>query len=297
MATKTIEVSLYGGTEKVIFYPDSHRYKHSDGEWLIGVTSATGMLDKSGALVPWAVNLACDFLLDVKSTGKAVMDHHIEEARKQHQIRKVREADVGTMIHEWAEQFALAKAAGAEGPKLPEVTDCFSEEQHAKVIAGILAFLSWYEENDVRIVEAEQIVFSRVHRYVGTMDLMFTMGTEDHKVLHFGDYKTGGGIYDDMLYQESAYKKARLEEVSWCRERNLEYPDHFNLEIGDDLIIRFAKEDKHDKEGNLKEEAGTVELRSIRPEDSDKNFNCFLGLLACKRREKELKDEWRKNNS
>ena len=161
------------------------------------------------------------------------------------------------------------------------------------MVAGILGFLSWVEEHDVRILEAEQIVYSRKHDYVGTMDILCTMGIglngekEDHKILHFGDYKTGGGIYMDMEFQVSGYKGARLEEIETAAKLEAAYPKYFDLlDIGDDFIVRFAKEDKYDKEGSLREEAGTVEVRAISKADSDENFKCFLGLLAVKRREK-----------
>ena len=62
--------------------------------------------------------------------------------------------------------------------------------------------------------------------------------------------------------------------------------------LGSSYILRFAKEDKYDNNGNLKEEAGTFEAKEIPLEDQEKNFQCFLGCLALKKRDKELQSEY-----
>lgn len=293
-ATNKIRLELYNGTAPVTFYPDSHKYKdETTGDWLVSVTGATDCLDKSKFLVPWAVNLSLDYLLEVKATGKVITLKDVEIARNLPTVRKEKAADVGTCIHEWAQLYAIAKRDNLPSPAIPEAKECGGESQHEKVISGILAFQDWFEQNDVRILETERMIFSKKHKYVGLMDLMFTMGTEGHKILHFGDYKTGGGIYSSMHYQVSGYKYAFLEELAFLRSVGAEYPRYLDLlEIGDDIIIRFSKEDKY-KDGVLKEVAGTVEIKKIKPEDSEKNYACFLGLLTCKLREKELNSEYR----
>lgn len=267
--TEKILRPLYDGTIEITFYPNSHRYKLGDRD-LLSVTAATDVVDKSAQLIHWAVNLVRGYLLDIKDTGEHISRNDIELACKQHKIRKEKAADIGTDVHAWAEAYAKG-----ENPKLPEGDD----ERSQKTLNGVLAFLKWVDENEVKFIETEKLVYSKEHDYVGTMDLAFTMGKEKHKIFHMGDYKTASGIYSGALYQTAGYLGAYLEE----------HGKKIKLPIGNSFILRFAKEDKFDKEnGELIEEAGTFEVREITADDYAKNYTAFLGCLAVKRREKEL---------
>lgn len=139
-----------------------------------------------------------------------------------------------------------------EKPEMPE---------DERVIRGVTAFLDWVKESKVKFLATEQWIYSMKHDYVGTMDCKFTMGPEKHKVIHCGDFKTSSGFYNEMRYQVAAYQEADAEE-SGC-------------EYGNKWIIRFDKND------------GTFEAKEFG--DHEKDFGAFLGLLAAKRRELELK--------
>lgn len=259
--TETIKQALYNNTVEIVFYPNSHQYKRN-GKNITSVTSALGMVDKSQALIKWAIGLAENYLLDHLETGNRVDRHAISEACQQHSIRKQEAADIGTLIHDWAEQYALGK-----NPKLPE---------DEKVLNGVLAFLKWVDENQIKFLETERIIYSIKHNYVGIMDLVFTSGIENHAIIHVGDYKSSNGIYNTMLYQVAAYQEAFSEE----------FPDK---KLGNAFILRFAKEDKNDQL------AGDFEIREIKAEDHPKNFAAFLASLTLKERDKELQAEWRAN--
>lgn len=273
MATEKITKQLYNGDVEITFYPNSHQYR-KDGKTLTSVTGATGMLDKSKALIPWALRMAKDYLMDVREQDMVINEKHIDEACLEHTRRKEAAASIGTQIHDWAERYGKG-----ENPEMPE---------DEKVLNGVLAFLKWVDEYGVKFVDTERFLYSKLSNYVGMMDCSFTMEKEGHKILHPGDYKAAGGIYDSMLYQVAGYVGALLEEQCISSKPH--------LKIGSSFILRFAKEDKYDKDGNLKEEAGTFEVREISVEDHAKNYKCFLGCLALKNRDKELQKEWRARN-
>ena len=86
----------------------------ANGDKVISVTACTSVIDKSGPLIYWAVGLARDFLLGnikglVKDTKGDDIVKLIEEASKQHRIKKQEAADVGTQVHKWVELFIKAK--------------------------------------------------------------------------------------------------------------------------------------------------------------------------------------------
>lgn len=259
--TEILTQSLYNGEVKIDFYPNSHQYK-IDKKNKISVTAATGIVDKSQVLLRWAGRLTEAYLTDVIESGNQVRIKDIQKAVMQHAEKKEEAADLGTIVHQWAEDYAAGK-----NPKLPE---------DERALNGVLGFLKWANENDVKFVETERLIYSRKHDYVGKFDIIFTLGREDHKILHIGDYKTASGIYSTTYYQTAGYNGAYIEEFP---EKN----------IGTSWVLRFAKEDKY-KDGKLIEEAGTFEVKEISLKDHEKNYEAFLACLAVKRREKELVD-------
>lgn len=237
---------LYGGQIKVQFNPLKHQYL-VNGQVTISVTSALQMLNKP-ALVFWSANLMRDYLLDHVRKGMKITESLILEGSKQHTIKKEREATSGTLVHQFAEQYIKGL-----NPDMPE---------DDRAAFGATAFLKWVTEHEIKFLASEKIVYSRQFDYVGIMDCTFTMGSEDHKIVHAGDFKTSSGIYNEMRYQVSAYQYADTEESG--------------REYGDKWIIRFDKN------------TGEFEAKNFSSEDHPKDFVAFLGLLQVKRREREL---------
>jgi hypothetical protein len=59
MPTNKVLKSVYNGEVSIEFFPDSHRYrKIGERSYLISVTTATGIIDKSRPLILWALGLA-----------------------------------------------------------------------------------------------------------------------------------------------------------------------------------------------------------------------------------------------
>ena len=101
---------LYNGKIEIEFFEKSHMYKlKGEKGRLISVTSCTSIIDNSGPLVWWAVGLAKAHLLENLNNGDGVDELVIEEACKQHQLRKAKAATIGSLVHSWCENYANGK--------------------------------------------------------------------------------------------------------------------------------------------------------------------------------------------
>lgn len=256
--TNKITKTLYAGEVVIDFYPDSHRYKlQGEKTYLLGVTTCTNVIDKSRFLIPWAVGLVGTFLRQYFENTKSnqftseELAPVIEEALIQHTVKKEEAANVGTLVHNWAETFGNAKL---HGTPMPIITDDMDE----KVVAGINAFLGWYTSHTVKFEDTERLLFSRQHKYAGLTDAIANINGKRILI----DYKTGKGIYSEFYYQLSAYWFAYEEETG--------------EKLDGALILHFNKE------------TGEFESKEISREEFNLNFPVFLACLSIKQREKEL---------
>ncbi len=256
MAEKIIE-RLYNGNVSLEFLPDSHRYRlEGTKEYLPSVTSCTGIIDKSRVLIPWAVGLAEKHLRTfIESNtgpfGAEELIPIIEEAVRQHQIKKDEAASIGGMVHAYAEAFALAVIAKKDVPQIPEDAD-------ERVRAGINAFLNWFVSNDVQFLHAEKLVYSPTHGFAGLVDAVANVNGRRTLI----DYKTSKGVYTEMRYQVAAY----------CLAFEEEHADSLDAA----LILQFDKE------------TGVCNPHPLTKDDIAKDSSAFLACLALKKREKEL---------
>lgn len=255
MAEK-IQAELYGGEVRIAFYPESHRYKlEGSKDWLVSATACTGMVDKSRFLIPWAVNLAADHLRKwLESNEGPYLPGQllpvIDEAAKQHAVKKEEAASIGDMVHAYAESTAMACIHNRQIPDIPGDAD-------PRLVAGINAFLNWYVSNEVKFVHAEKIVYSRSHGYVGIVDAIAQVNGR----LMLIDYKTSKSVYNEHRYQVAGYRQAYEEE-------------HGPLD--GTLILHFDKE------------TGECGVHELTDDDHRKDLPAFLACYALKKREKEL---------
>lgn len=250
-------VELYGGEVVIDFFPDSHRYKLAgEKTYLISATACTGVIDKSRFLIPWAVNLAGSHLrqyIENASTSQFTAEELlpvIEEALKQHTVKKEEAAGIGELVHNWVEAFARSQT---HGESLPEIADDLPDP----VINGINAFLDWHAQHDVKFIATEKMVYSKQHGFVGLADAIAEI--DGKRILL--DYKTGKGIYNEFYYQVAGYRLAYEEE---------------NGKLDGCMILHFDKE------------SGNFNSKNISDEDYKLNAPVFLACLAIKQREKEL---------
>jgi len=178
------------------FDESTHTYR-LDGEELPGVTSVTGVIDKSGPLMWWAVNEARDYIKREMEPGETVdekrIDQVAESARMAHRHSSQTAANIGTRAHTWMEKY-IKQVHFDNGPE-PDFPE--SEE----VQESVVSFLDWEENHEVEYMESEVTVYSEEHRYAGTFDLKAWV---DGKVL-IDDFKTSKSVYDNHWLQLSAY--------------------------------------------------------------------------------------------
>lgn len=297
MATKTTAkpvetVSFYGGRALIEKKPWGDHFRFTiqvdGGEKRSGVLSMTGVtkfLDKSQALLPWAVGLVGSHVTSTfeARTGQTFSKEEIflvvNEAVLKPEEAKVAGGKTGDAIHEYAHAFAKADIAGSKLPDVPKLTDMPAEERQ-KALNGITAFLDFYNEHEVEFLQMETLVYynsllagdtregEEVVEFLGIMDLLARV---DGKV-GVWDYKTGKRVYTDQRYQLSGYVKA------W--NSNPDNKNFFSVESG---VLSFSKE------------TGELTVCRVSAEESEKDFKAFKGLHAVALREKELEADYRNN--
>lgn len=261
---------LYGGQVQIEFRENPfHTYKLlGTNERLLSVTGVTGILDKSRVLIQWALGLAKDHTLGFLNDRGDMVDQTelraiLEEAFKKHTQIKTEAADVGTLIHAYAEAFATAKM---DGTSLPPIGDDLPDQ----VISGINGFLDWFKAHDIKFLEVERLVYSKSLGYAGLFDALIRI---DGKLM-LADWKSSKGVYAEFFPQIAAYRMAYEEEMG--------------VKLDGSLIVKFGKED------------GSFEVKDISA-SHEADAEMFKGLLVAKNRlkeiEKELKESYAKNSS
>ena len=208
---------LYKGTIELNFDENRHWFS-VNGEHTISVTGCTSVIDKSQPLIYWAVGLTRDFLLGnikdlIKDTKGDEILKLIEEASKQHRIKKEQAATAGTEVHKWVEEFIKSE----KSPDLPK---------DPKVYNGVSAFLKWVDEFKVKFLSSERHIYSKKHKYAGIMDAEAVIRNKTCVV----DFKTSNKIYPEYRLQVAGYQGAAEEESG-------------KKYSGDKWIVRFGKED------------------------------------------------------
>lgn len=120
--------------------------------------------------------------------------------------RTVRQAlEIGTQAHQWIE-WETRRRMGQVVGRAPDVS---TPAQHA-----VAAWADWWEAHAVEPELVEQVVYSRRHRYAGTLDLIARV--DGRRLLV--DYKTasGGRCYRESHLQSAAYQAA-LDEMGHGR--------------------------------------------------------------------------------
>jgi len=239
----------YGGQVKLRFYPVSHRYyiddaaEALDNKRLSGVTTYTGVMDKSGVLIPWAKGLVTKtafgsrrkkvdgkwtVIRDESMPGvlKAGIPYSAEDldeiaARAVGASDAVadRGRDVGSFCHDWMELFLRAAKAGEELPPVPNVPfDPNKEEQVAEsatMQVSLQEFVRWFKSNDVEVIGVEEKVYSRKYGFCGMFDSICRVNGKVYLI----DFKTTNptyqypdGVYPEYWAQTAGYHIAYVEE-------------------------------------------------------------------------------------
>lgn len=246
---------LYNGKIILDFNPTPKRGESRysiGGRPIIGVTTFSGLPDKSGPISWWAVNKMCipyirENIKPNKKYDEVEIERVLKEAGRQHVKGKEEAADIGTLIHKWCEKYLLGKK-----PKKPK---------NPQLKSGVEAFLKWMREYKVELIHTERKVYSKLYDYAGTCDLVAKI---DGKLAMI-DFKSSNGLYPEYRAQVAAYMQALQEELHY------DFKEYW--------LTRFGKED------------GQFEVQCFSAEEFPKDLAMALGLLAATRRLLEIKNQ------
>ena len=197
---------LYGGEVTLAYDHEKHMYT-KDGKYVPNVTTINSIINKK-ELQGWALRMGADyFKREIKSAlkSKAGVDELVIDAihggiKTAADEYRDESARIGTLAHNYAEDFCNWALGRGEPPDLP---------LNEKSKNAALAFVKWYEENDVEIIDSEFKIFSRTCYYAGTVDIDCVINGERCLV----DLKTSNSIQTTHLLQLAAYRYAVHEET------------------------------------------------------------------------------------
>lgn len=247
---------LYSGKVKVIFDPSKRpRYTVRIGRKKLkplSVSEIANTADKSFVLMPWAKKITRRHFTDAmillgENPTRDIVLRIFEEAMDLPEKEKKEAGDTGNAVHEFLHQFARAKIDRTEAPALPD---------DPKVRKCVKGFLDWYKAHKVVFVEAERVVYSLEHGYVGTLDVVARVDG----VLTLVDYKTSKSLFPSFLFQISGYLHARIEEGSKIKRA---------------VLLHFKKD--------------TGEFRSVEVTNFKVLFDGFLHALKFRKIEKQIR--------
>lgn len=221
----TEEYKFYNGTVTLRYDPKDHVYLlvKPDGtlERQEGVTNICHILDKSNVLIPWACKMMEQKLIaSIPFTeGSAVLNYDsfikaVNLSKSAHKDKLEDAGEVGHAAHAWIENYI--KWVLNQTHTLPLMP--FDERAQS----ACLAALNWMDRHNVRWILTERKVYSRKHKFAGTMDGLCFVDSCDNPncCKHFfkdrrtiSDWKTSNYLYIEFILQTAAYKSAYEEET------------------------------------------------------------------------------------
>lgn len=255
-------LSQYGNlSEAYFFYDNTEQLRFDRKKWrwyrvagdgsfepLYGVTGIVHIIDKSEALMGWAKKRAMEKLrrLMIERAGGGSedaqmrlfigeLDQIIRESKQADEEELDAASDTGHSAHNWIEQYVKSVLRGDESRK-HELLAKFPQDPRAANCC--IAAITWMADHNVCWICTERKVFSRKHRYAGTMDGLARIDScadplcckEAFKDrLSIVDWKTSNALYIEYLFQTAAYQQAYEEETGES--------------IEDRWVIRLGKED------------------------------------------------------
>jgi len=193
------------------------RFYEIDGQLYPSVTNILGACPKP-ALVPWAAKVEREAVTEAAADLYAQWSLHPVRPQlsrgaylatlitrlgtvKAHQKTLAQAGDIGSETHRLIE-WTMRTAIGAEAGPKPVVGDA--------ALWAFMAFEDWAKSVRLKPVLIERTVYSTVHGYAGTLDVLARV----NGVLANVDFKTGKSIYAESFLQSAAYSVA-LQEMGY----------------------------------------------------------------------------------
>lgn len=215
--------SLYNGAVTLYFQARGHKYS-LDPQGDDPVTSVTQVLSVIHKhLVWWGTGLAKESMLRDIRPGQSYDEIELEaigeRARKAHNDRKNVAANIGKIVHAYAEDYIHWMMAGSPVGKVPDLP------VNPAARTASMAFLEWMEKHNVKPLISERLCYSRTCGYAGTVDLV----AEVDGMQTVLDFKSSNKLYPETSLQVHAYAQALEEEGLLDKDFGLG-------------VVRFAKD-------------------------------------------------------
>lgn len=236
------------------YYPNSHAYK-KDNERLLGVSGIKGIIGSDGLAHYFKAEAIKYFRRQFIPMNDGVLvfpktvaefEEMAKAAGTAHTAKSQRGMDVGTFVHAWLEDWAVAHKDGKPYPPMLErmeepnkddekyATDAWAYEDDLQVVTernnlvtALEDFVAWTKEHEIEVVEQEKIVLSVAYEYAGRFDIILRI---DGK-LYLIDWKTNNpswdfpqGVFPDFFCQLGLYDVAYTEEHHWDLHQKNESP-------------------------------------------------------------------------
>lgn len=226
---------LYKGRVLVRYYPVSHQYwvavkkngKFREFSRRPGVTTITGIKDKSAGLVLFTREEALKHLLPAAEAGKKIAVRDLVNAVYASDVSRDRSRDLGIAIHDWAEAYVKFRLGAKGFEQMPDMPE------DPNVLTGTTSFVQWESEHKVRFLWSEKILYSLKYGYIGRGDV----GAKVDGRTCLVDLKSGNGLYNSVRMQTAAYATADAEESGakysgrWAIRLSKETPEEYEARM------------------------------------------------------------------
>lgn len=259
----------------------------------LGVTDTCGIINKSDVLVPWAVKMMAQKLLEsvprdgisdfIAPMSYAEFESHVMAAKSAHRDRLTEAANIGHLAHEWIErQINCALAAWHDQVSQLKALEPLPSDPLAANCC--LAAVDWMSRHNIRWCHTEHKIYSKRYGYAGTMDgLCLAASCDDPRCcptsfsdrLSLVDWKTSNALYPEYLLQTAAYAQA--------------YQEEHNVLVADRWLIRLGKQDAAFEVWHIEQQDYQDDLRAfLDAVDLVKDLNVVRTRVKTKEKEARL---------
>jgi hypothetical protein len=271
-----------------------NRYYPVGDKELASVTTVTDTMDKSDALIPWAVNCAVDYakdcvdrLVDIRNNDPDMLrrsgpfivgDNVWQESKTNWRTVRDEAGHIGTMVHDALEEYLhgtnwLSSALALEVThQNPVVADC------AKMALALIdsAIKKLESIGPYTVLATEQKVVNESEWYAGRFDALLEVDVPYsekwrgrdvsciNKEIWLIDFKTGASFYPEWGMQLAAYAEAWENETN--RFARVDEVCYINR-------IKVLRLDKKTLKAHWKEYGGPKDTRT-----REEYWKAFIGL-------------------
>lgn len=203
MATNTDQkgVKQVETPDGTLTYNDDNHTYNIDGVEIPATSQITGVLDKSGPLMGWAVKETANSFREQFKANTEYSQNEIEEMISTAKSARWRSSDealnIGAAAHEWMERHIKDKIEGGDG-----LEDDLPDRE--EVLEAVVEFLEWEQNHVDEWLRSEEIVAIPVNleRMIGGTFDAYAETDQGRLVI---DFKTSKSIYDSHLLQAGGY--------------------------------------------------------------------------------------------